>query len=152
VDVARLFGLKPRSLGAYVKRNQLAAPTPDGPNRALYSKQAVIDFWKLRERRSPQYYQMNDLPAPLRSEAVTAAIAALAGKEGTDLVVSPDEVRQMLQAGISEGITSALAPLVTEIVALREEVAGLRQELREAHEAEGPTKLPTKWQQFFGFR
>jgi len=133
VDAARLFGVLPKSLGTYVRRNLLSPPIPDGPNRALYRKEDLQEYWRKRDRQSAQFYSLNNLPAPIRSEQVQAAVAALAGK-GSDLVLSPDEVRQMLQQGVTEGITNALTPLVSEITALRQEVTALREAIATARE------------------
>ena len=149
LDVARLFGILPKSLSQYAKRNQIAQPVRREANAAWYAKADVQAFWKKRERTQVQFYTLNDLPAPLKSEAVSAAVSALIGQPDDSLTISPEELRQTLEAGITAGITAALSPLTDEIKALREEVAGLRGDIEEAKK-EPPTMPPTFWQRLFG--
>lgn len=157
VDVARLFGLKPKSLQAYVRRNQLAAPIRREPNMAWYAKADVRAFWRLRAERSVQFYSLNDLPAPLRSEAVSAAVAALAGADTAlvagdrgETIVSPAELSEAIEKGISTGVRAGmadvLAPLTQEVAGLREELAAVRQQLTEARQ-EGKEAGVTGWRQ-----
>ena len=155
-DVARLFGILPKSLSQYAKRNQIAQPVRREANAAWYAKADVQAFWQKRERSQVQFYSLNDLPAPLKSEAVSAAVSALAGKPDDSLTVSPDELRGLLEAGITAGVTAAVMPLTDEIKALREEVAGLRGDIAAAKNEPPtgndvpPTTPPTFWQRLLG--
>ena len=144
VDVARLFGIMPKSLSQYVKRGQIDPPVRRESNAAWYRREDVQTFWRRRERTQVQFYRLNDLPAPLRSEAVTAAVSALAGRPDDSLTVTPEELQAVLERGITAGIQSALLPLVSEITALREELSALRADINKAGEA-APTSPPTGW-------
>jgi len=147
VDVARLFGIMPKSLSQYVKRGQIDPPVRRESNAAWYRREDVQTFWRRRERTQVQFYTLNDLPAPLSSAAVTAAVSALAGRPDDSLTVTPEELQAVLERGITAGIQAALMPLVTEITALREEMSALRADInRVAAEAEAdPTSPPTGW-------
>lgn len=133
----------PKSLSQYVKRGQIDPPVRRESNAAWYRLEDVKTFWRRRERTQVQFYTLNDLPAPLKSEAVTAAVSALAGRYDDSLTVTPEELQAVLERGITAGIQSALMPLVTEITALREELSALRADINKAEAA--PTSPPTGW-------
>lgn len=149
VDVARLFGIMPKSLSQYVKRGQIHPPVRRETNAAWYKKTDVQEFWRKRERTQIQFYTLNDLPAPLKSEAVSAAVSALAGRDDAALI---ERLQQSLEAGITAGIAGALAPLTEEIKALREELSALRGDVSAGRQEKSPppTVPPTFWQRLFG--
>ena len=50
VDVARLFGIMPKSLSQYVKRGQIDPPVRRESNAAWYRLEDVKTFWRRREQ------------------------------------------------------------------------------------------------------
>lgn len=128
-EVARLFGIQPKSLTKYAAKGLIAPPVERGANSAWYAKKDVIDYWNYRQIKKAQGYikELSEPPLGGVSPSNPPSNGIILPIGGDLSTPASESITKAVAEGVRRGMEQSVPELIAEIKVLREEVSMLRE-------------------------